>query len=141
MKTRKNGLGLAVALAPVIFIGHILEESAGYLAWFNTQVRTGITMPLFWRVNTLSLVIRRRSAHSSRIETLFSNFELRRVCCRSGQCCYPHLQKQALVERCCGRRCHRHCIGTVGLFPGQQNLGGEKVLSRKRQIQIPAKKN
>lgn len=57
MKAGKNGLGLAVALAPVIFICHILEESTGYVAWFNEHVRNGITMPLFWRVNTLSLAI------------------------------------------------------------------------------------
>lgn len=57
MKAGKNGLGLAVAFAPVIFICHILEESTGYVTWFNEQVRNGITMPLFWRVNTLSLAI------------------------------------------------------------------------------------
>jgi hypothetical protein len=57
MKTSKKGLGLLIALAPVIFTGHFLEESPGFVAWFNAHVRNGITAGLFWNVNISALVI------------------------------------------------------------------------------------
>jgi hypothetical protein len=38
-------------LAPAIFICHFLEESPGFVPWFNEHVSPGITSGLFWRVN------------------------------------------------------------------------------------------
>jgi 4-amino-4-deoxy-L-arabinose transferase-like glycosyltransferase len=53
----KKGLGVIIILAPVIFIGHFLEESAGFVSWFNEHVSRGITPGLFWNVNILALVV------------------------------------------------------------------------------------
>jgi hypothetical protein len=47
----------AVLLAPLIFLLHVLEEAPGFVAWFNTLVREGITQPLFLAVNATALVI------------------------------------------------------------------------------------
>lgn len=47
----------AILLAPVIFVGHFLEESPTFVAWFNAHVARGITSGLFWRVNIAALVI------------------------------------------------------------------------------------
>ena len=44
-------------LAPVIFVCHFLEESSGFVQWFNEHVARGITSGLFWRVNLSALVI------------------------------------------------------------------------------------
>jgi Protein of unknown function with HXXEE motif len=44
-------------LAPVIFVCHFLEESPGFVEWFNGHVSRGITPGLFWRVNISALVI------------------------------------------------------------------------------------
>src|SRR5919199_2405813 len=44
-------------LAPVIFVAHFLEESPGFVQWFNEHVARGITPGLFWRVNLSALVI------------------------------------------------------------------------------------
>lgn len=44
-------------LAPVIFVCHFLEESPGFVQWFNEHVARGITSGLFWRVNLSALVI------------------------------------------------------------------------------------
>ena len=44
-------------LAPIIFIGHFVEEAPGFVAWFNAHVARGITSGLFWRVNISALVI------------------------------------------------------------------------------------
>jgi hypothetical protein len=42
-------------LAPVIFVCHFLEESPGFVQWFNEHVARGITSGLFWRVNLSAL--------------------------------------------------------------------------------------
>lgn len=47
----------ALLLAPFIFIAHFLEESPGFVEWFNAHVTRGITSGLFWRVNISALVI------------------------------------------------------------------------------------
>jgi hypothetical protein len=47
----------ALLLAPIIFICHFLEESPGFVDWFNARVARGITPGLFWRVNITALVI------------------------------------------------------------------------------------
>lgn len=52
-----NYLSRALLLAPVIFIAHFLEESPGFVAWFNSHVSRGITSTLFWQVNISALVI------------------------------------------------------------------------------------
>jgi uncharacterized protein with HXXEE motif len=57
MKTDKKGLGVVITVAPLIFTGHFLEESPGFVAWFNAHVRNGITTGLFWNVNISALVI------------------------------------------------------------------------------------
>lgn len=44
-------------LAPVIFVCHLLEESPGFVQWFNAHVARGITSGLFWRVNLFALII------------------------------------------------------------------------------------
>jgi len=43
--------------APLIFVAHFLEESPGFVAWFNAHVARGITSGLFWRVNLYGLAI------------------------------------------------------------------------------------
>jgi hypothetical protein len=44
-------------LAPVIFVCHFLEESPGFVQWFNAHVARGITSGLFWRMNLSALAI------------------------------------------------------------------------------------
>ena len=44
-------------LAPIIFLAHFLEESNGFVPWFNAHVARGITEPLFWSVNFTALAI------------------------------------------------------------------------------------
>ena len=44
-------------VAPVIFVCHFLEESPGFVQWFNGHVARGITSGLFWRVNFSALTI------------------------------------------------------------------------------------
>ncbi|HET9825707.1 MAG TPA: HXXEE domain-containing protein [Chitinophagaceae bacterium] len=57
MNRAKKGLGVIIVLAPVIFVAHFLEESPGFVSWFNEHVRNGITQGLFWKVNISALVI------------------------------------------------------------------------------------
>jgi Protein of unknown function with HXXEE motif len=52
-----NYLSRAFLLSPFIFISHFLEESPGFVEWFNGHVARGITSTLFWRVNITALVI------------------------------------------------------------------------------------
>jgi len=51
-----RGLGIII-LAPFIFVAHVLEESPGFVTWFNTHVSRGITPGLFWSVNMTALII------------------------------------------------------------------------------------
>lgn len=44
-------------LAPFIFVCHFLEESPGFVQWFNGHVARGITPALFWTVNLYGLAI------------------------------------------------------------------------------------
>ena len=53
----KKGKGVIIALAPVIFVCHFLEESRGFVQWFNEHVSREITSGLFWTVNISALVI------------------------------------------------------------------------------------
>ena len=46
-----------ILLAPLIFVGHFLEESPEFVPWFNAHVARGITSGLFWRVNITALMI------------------------------------------------------------------------------------
>ena len=57
LKTSKKGLGILIALAPFIFTAHFLEESPGFVSWFNVHVQNGITSGLFWHVNISALII------------------------------------------------------------------------------------
>jgi hypothetical protein len=43
--------------APLVFVAHFLEESPGFVPWFNAHVTRGITADLFWTVNATGLVI------------------------------------------------------------------------------------
>jgi len=52
-----KGLGMILILAPLIFLGHFLEESAGFVSWFNAHVSPPITAGLFWTVNITALII------------------------------------------------------------------------------------
>jgi hypothetical protein len=54
---RPPPLRLLLLAAPPIFVGHFLEESPGFVAWFNAHVARGITTPLFWSVNYTALAI------------------------------------------------------------------------------------
>jgi hypothetical protein len=47
----------ALLLAPFIFVCHFMEESPGFVGWFNSHVARGITQGLFWRVNITALVV------------------------------------------------------------------------------------
>lgn len=44
-------------LAPLVFVAHWLEESPGFVSWFNAHVTPGITQESFRAVNTTGLVI------------------------------------------------------------------------------------
>ena len=50
-------LDRALLLAPVVFVAHVLEESPGFVPWFNAHVTRGITADLFWTVNATALLI------------------------------------------------------------------------------------
>ena len=54
---RPSSLGALILLAPLILMGHVLEEAPGFVAWFNAHVPRGISQPLFWRVNVVALAI------------------------------------------------------------------------------------
>lgn len=47
----------ALLLAPFVFVCHFVEESPGFVGWFNAHVARGISSGLFWRVNLSALVI------------------------------------------------------------------------------------
>lgn len=44
-------------LSPLVFVAHFLEESPGFVPWFNSHVARGITAGLFWQVNLSALFI------------------------------------------------------------------------------------
>jgi Protein of unknown function with HXXEE motif len=46
-----------VALAPLIFIAHVLEEAPGFVAWMNAHVEPDISAQSFWQVNLTAFVI------------------------------------------------------------------------------------
>jgi len=46
-----------VAIAPIIFITHFLEESPTFVSWFNAHVDRDISSELFWNVNFSGLII------------------------------------------------------------------------------------
>lgn len=50
-------LSRRLQIAPLVFVAHFLEESPGFVLWFNAHVTPGITEDLFWRVNGTALVI------------------------------------------------------------------------------------
>jgi hypothetical protein len=53
----RDRLRRGVLLAPLVFVAHFLEESRGFVPWFNAHVARGITADLFWAVNGTALVI------------------------------------------------------------------------------------
>jgi hypothetical protein len=54
---RMNYISGALLLSPFVFICHFLEESPGFVEWFNAHAARGITSSLFWKVNLSALVI------------------------------------------------------------------------------------
>lgn len=50
-------LSRGLLIAPLVFIAHFLEESPGFVPWFNAHVTQGITTDLFWTVNATALLI------------------------------------------------------------------------------------
>jgi hypothetical protein len=50
-------LSRGLLAAPLVFVAHFLEESPGFVRWFNAHVTQGITADLFWTVNATGLVI------------------------------------------------------------------------------------
>ena len=57
MNVSEKGLRYLIILAPFIFIAHFIEESPGFVSWFNSHVGQGITQELFRNVNITALVI------------------------------------------------------------------------------------
>ena len=45
------------ALAPLLFVAHVLEEAPGFVAWFNRVVEPDISRSSFLSVNSVALVI------------------------------------------------------------------------------------
>jgi hypothetical protein len=48
-------LSQGLRFAPLVFVAHFLEESPGFVTWFNAHVTRGITADLFWTVNATAL--------------------------------------------------------------------------------------
>jgi Protein of unknown function with HXXEE motif len=46
-----------VLLAPLIFLAHVAEEAPGFVSWFNSLVRPGISQQLFSWVNGFGFLI------------------------------------------------------------------------------------
>lgn len=60
MRMDERGINYAsrlLLLAPLVFVCHFLEESPGFVQWFNAHVARGITSGLFWRVNLSALAM------------------------------------------------------------------------------------
>ncbi len=53
----RDRLSRGLLFAPFVFVAHFLEESPGFVPWFNAHVARGITADLFWTVNATALVI------------------------------------------------------------------------------------
>ena len=53
----KTRLQRGLFLAPAIFLLHFLEESPGFVIWFNNHVGRGITSSLFWSVNISAMLV------------------------------------------------------------------------------------
>jgi hypothetical protein len=53
----RNYFSRALLLAPPLSVVHFLEESPGFVEWFNAHVARGITPGLFWRVNISALFV------------------------------------------------------------------------------------
>lgn len=47
----------ALLVAPAVFVLHFVEESPGFVQWFNSHAARGITPGLFWTVNLTCLLI------------------------------------------------------------------------------------
>jgi hypothetical protein len=50
-------LSRGLLVAPLVFVAHVLEESRGFVPWFNAHVTPGITPDLFWAVNAAALLV------------------------------------------------------------------------------------
>lgn len=57
LRGRKLSLRGLLLAAPLIFVAHFLEESPGFVAWFNAHVARGTTEQMFWTVNYTGLAI------------------------------------------------------------------------------------
>jgi hypothetical protein len=57
IQQRHYPLKRALLFAPLVFVAHFLEESSGFVPWFNAHVTRGITADLFWTVNATGLLI------------------------------------------------------------------------------------
>ena len=57
LRRSPDRLGRGLLLAPLVFVIHSLEESPGFVPWFNAHVAQGITTDLFWTVNAAALLI------------------------------------------------------------------------------------
>jgi hypothetical protein len=57
IRPRHDSLSRALLFAPLVFVAHFLEESPGFVPWFNAHVTQGITADLFWTVNAVGLLI------------------------------------------------------------------------------------
>jgi uncharacterized membrane protein YoaK (UPF0700 family) len=50
-------LSRGLLFAPLVLVAHFLEESSGFVPWFNAHVTRDITADLFWTVNAIALLI------------------------------------------------------------------------------------
>jgi hypothetical protein len=57
MNEHADRLARGLLLAPLVFVAHWLEESPGFVHWFNTHVTPGITQGLFSTVNATALLV------------------------------------------------------------------------------------
>ncbi|HET9293117.1 MAG TPA: HXXEE domain-containing protein [Gemmatimonadales bacterium] len=57
MPPPRDRLDRGLLMAPLVFVAHFLEESPGFVSWFNAHVERGITPYLFWTVNITALAI------------------------------------------------------------------------------------
>jgi hypothetical protein len=57
IQPRHDSLSRALLFAPLVFVAHVLEESPGFVPWFNAHVTRDITAGMFWTVNVTGLLI------------------------------------------------------------------------------------
>ena len=57
MTARRDPFTILVAITPLAFVLHVLEEAPGFVDWANAHVSRGITEEMFWQGNLFALFI------------------------------------------------------------------------------------